>query len=70
MNLVEFETPIVYGNRGSLCTAHIADIHFGAFDPKTQYQILEEQFINRIIELPLDAVFINGDLFDHRAMAK
>ncbi len=73
MNLIErldeqkevFNIP----NRGILTVAHIADIHFGSMNPKTQYEILEEQFVNKIIDLPLDAVVIDGDLFDHKAMA-
>ena len=48
---------------------HIADIHFGAMDPKLQYDILIEQFINVIEKLPIDMVTILGDLFDHKAMS-
>ena len=73
MNLVEFIDNkldiTAIPNRGNLITAHIADIHFGSMNPKTQYEILEEQFINKLINLPLDAVVIDGDLFDHKAMA-
>ena len=28
--------------------AHISDLHFGAFDPEKQYNILKKQFINKI----------------------
>lgn len=50
--------------------AHIADIHFGAIDPKKQYDILVEQFVARIALMKnLDIVSINGDLFDHKFMA-
>lgn len=57
-------------NRGTFIEAHIADIHFGALDPKVQYQILREQFINKIYKLPkLDIVSINGDLFHHKNLA-
>ena len=28
-------------NRGQIVEVHIADLHFGAFNPKTQYQILK-----------------------------
>ena len=38
--------------RGSLVIASIADIHMGKIDPKTQYDILKEQFLNIINELP------------------
>ena len=44
-----------------LCGAHIADLHFGAMNPKLQYEILSEQFIDRIKYLPLDVVSINGE---------
>lgn len=56
-------------NRGLLISANIADIHFGAMDPKVQYEILEKQFIEPIEQLPLDLVTIDGDLFDHKAMS-
>ena len=50
--------------------AHIADIHFGCIDPKTEYDILNEQFLNKLEEMNvLDIVSINGDLFDHKFMA-
>lgn len=50
--------------------AHIADIHFGALDPRVQYKILKEQFLNRISQmLVLDIISINGDIFDHKFMA-
>lgn len=51
-------------SRGTLVQASIADIHFGAIDPKAQYDVLYEQFICELYKLPvLDAIFINGDLF-------
>ena len=50
--------------------AHISDLHFGATDPKLQYEILAEQFIDRIKTMDvLDIVSINGDIFDHKFMA-
>ena len=50
--------------------AHIADIHFGAMDVNKQYKILKEQFIDRLMDMPiLDIVSINGDLFHHKFMA-
>ncbi len=50
--------------------AHISDIHFGATDPKQQFDILKEQFLDYIEDLPiLDIVSINGDIFDHKFMA-
>lgn len=51
----------------TLVTAHISDIHFAAMDPKHQYDILKDQFVNKISSLPkLDLICINGDLFDHK----
>ena len=57
-------------NRGLFNSVHIADLHFGAFNPKTQYQILKEQFLNKISIIPkLDAIVIDGDTFDHKTMS-
>lgn len=56
-------------NRGVLIEVHIADIHFGAFNPETQYKILYEQFITKIAEMPnIDIISIDGDIFDHKVM--
>lgn len=53
-----------------LVSVHIADLHFpNAIDPKIQNQILQEQFLDKIANLPrLDAIFLNGDLFDHKVL--
>ena len=57
-------------NRGTLIEVHIADLHFTAINPKTQYEILEQQFLNVIIDLPkVDIISIDGDLFDHKVMS-
>lgn len=69
MQFIKWNTKPVKINRGTLISANIADIHFGAFDPKTQYEILEEQFIKPCEQLPLDLVTIDGDLFDHKSMS-
>lgn len=58
-----------YKNRGIRLEAHIADIHFGVMNPKLQFDILVEQFLNRIFKLKLDIISINGDLFDHKFMS-
>ena len=48
------------------CTA---DLHFGAFNPQRQYQILQEQFIRPILHYPqLDYILIAGDVYDHKMM--
>ena len=56
-------------NRGSLIEVHIADIHFGVIDPKTQYDILREQFLIKINNIHFDILSIDGDLFDHKFQA-
>lgn len=57
-------------NRGILNEVHIADLHFGAFEPKKQYEILKEQFISKIQLIPkLDIIVIDGDIFDHKVMS-
>ena len=57
-------------NRGILNEVHIADLHFGAFNPQTQYQILQEQFLLPISQIPkLDVIVVDGDTFDHKTMS-
>ena len=57
-------------SRGFLIEAHLADLHFTAFDPKLQFQILEEQIAIQLENLPrLDILSINGDIFDHKIMS-
>ena len=51
-------------DRGISLQVHISDIHFGIIDPKVEYDILHEQFISKIKDLPLDCISIDGDLFD------
>ena len=56
--------------RGLLNSIHISDIHFGVINPKTQYYILKEQFIDKIKDLKIiDIISIDGDLFDHKFMS-
>lgn len=50
--------------RGISFQVHISDIHFGIIDPKTEYNILQDQFINKIRGMPLDCISIDGDFFD------
>ena len=50
--------------RGISFQVHISDIHFGIIDPKTEYDILQDQFINKIRGIPLDCISIDGDFFD------
>ena len=56
--------------RGSLISAHIADLHFGKSDPRKEYLILQEQFLTPLSMLPrLDLIAINGDIFDRKFLA-
>lgn len=55
--------------RGTLIEIHTADLHFGAMDPKVQYDILITQMINKLINLKFDVFFINGDIFHHKFMS-
>ncbi len=53
--------------KGLIISAQIADIHMGAIDPKTQYEIIRDQIVNVLKGLPkLDIISLNGDLFDHK----
>ena len=59
-----------YEVKGTLVSIHIADLHFGALDPKLQYDILKEQYIDKISILDnIDLICIDGDLFEHKYMA-
>jgi hypothetical protein len=71
MNMVTFNNGYnSYIGRKTLIEAHISDIHFGSFDPKTQYDILVEQFISPLELMPvLDIISIDGDLFHHKTMS-
>lgn len=56
--------------RGLLYEVHIADLHFGAIDPKAEYDILYSQFIQKINRLPrIDIIGVDGDIFDKKMMA-
>ena len=56
--------------RGTLIEVHLADLHFGAFEPAKQYQILVEQVLTELYQLPIiDIISIDGDLFDHKVMS-
>jgi hypothetical protein len=45
---------------------HTGDIHFGAIDPKAQYEILMNQMVYPLTNNNFDIFSINGDLFDHK----
>lgn len=55
--------------RGTLIEIHISDIHFGVINPEYQYNILKEQFIDKIKDIPFDVLSVDGDLFDHKFMS-
>lgn len=56
-------------NNNYLIEVHIADIHFGAIDPSKQFNILYEQFIQKINCINFDILSIDGDIFDKKFMA-
>ena len=56
-------------SRGTLVEIHISDIHFGKLDSKYQYDILNEQFLNKINEIHFDILSIDGDIFEHKFMS-
>lgn len=56
--------------RGTLIQAHIADLHFGAFNPQLQFNILKEQVLSKLwLISKLDVIVIDGDIFDHKVMS-
>ena len=56
--------------RGTLVEVHIADLHLGVnrLTPEYQYNILKEQFVNKLYNLRFAILSIDGDLFDHKVM--
>lgn len=56
-------------NRNYVVEVHIADIHFGSIDPLKQFNILQEQFLNKISTIDFDILSIDGDIFDKKFMA-
>lgn len=55
--------------RGISFQCHISDLHFGKISPKVEFDILKEQFIDKIKLLPLDCISVDGDLFDRLFMS-
>jgi hypothetical protein len=45
-------------DRGMLTEVHLADLHFGAFDPKKQYNILMDQVYDKIKDIPFDVDYV------------
>ena len=57
-------------SRGNRVIVSTADLHFGSIDPKVTYQILKEQFIDKIKLFPkLDIIVIAGDIWERKYMA-
>ena len=52
-----------------LTIVSIADIHFGALDPKYTYETLRNQFIQPLYNIKFDILAICGDLFDSKFMS-
>lgn len=59
----------IYSTKNPTVQIHIADIHFGAIDPKTQWEILNEQFLKELRDIHFDILSIDGDLFDRKFLA-
>lgn len=55
--------------RPTLVEIHLADLHFGAMDPKYQYDILCNQVLYPLESVNFDLFSINGDIFDHKFMS-
>ena len=67
-NIEDFDLSYTY-HRGLLTSIHISDLHFPVMDPRKQYEILEEQFLQRVETVPyLDLICVDGDLYDHKVM--
>ena len=57
-------------NEQMLIGANIADLHFGAFNPKEQYETLKTQFIDIIAQFKkLDYILIAGDIYHHKLIS-
>lgn len=52
-----------------MITINLSDLHFGAFDPKRQFEILINQCLLKIKDIPFDIFCIQGDIFDKKFMA-
>ena len=61
--------PVYQEVRPTLVEIHVADIHFGAMDPKVQFDILVEQLLNKVSTIHFNLFCINGDLFHHKFMS-
>ena len=49
-----------------IVSAHISDVHFGAFDSDELLKELKYQFLNKLRHLPqLDVIYIQGDLYHY-----
>lgn len=53
----------------NLVIVSISDIHFGAMNPKYQYDTLKEQFVNKLYDTQFDVLAICGDYFHHKFMS-
>ena len=53
-NIINPNDYYTYNNRGTLIEIHTADLHFGAMDPKIQYDILMTQLVSKVSNLNFD----------------
>lgn len=56
-------------NNNPITVVSIADIHFGALDPKYTYETLRNQFTLPLYSVNFDILVICGDLFDAKFMS-
>ena len=56
-------------NKGTIVIVSTSDLHFGAINPKTEYDILCEQMLNKLENIHFDIFTINGDIFDSKFMS-
>lgn len=69
-NLYEnYESSLIY-KRGTINIASISDLHFPVknIGPQLQYEILKDQFIDKLENIPIDIIFVLGDLYDHKVL--
>lgn len=58
-----------FKSKGTLIEIHTADLHFGVINPKIQYDILCEQLLDKVQDVPFNIFSIDGDIFDHKFMS-
>lgn len=67
--LMQMNDYIVNFKRGTLTMVSSSDWHFGAMDPKYQYDTLETGLFSKLDQIYFDVFFLLGDIYDHKLMA-